>query len=89
MEDYRNQLDNALARGTDSSGMVLVNCHYYMVYEYDEFVILVNISENFDATPDSTIYLTELYSVRYYPINGWNTYFKEEVTKDCPIIELD
>lgn len=90
IDDYDKVIDEAFAKEAEEQvGMVTILERYWLIYEYEEFVIAIQIAEIFGADESHRMISSEVYDIKYYPVNGWNNYFKAQMVEHYPaILEL-
>lgn len=89
ISDYDKVIGEAFAKeAIEKQGLVMVHESYWMIYEYEEFVIAVGMSEMFGADASHSTINSGIFDIRYYPMNGWDNYFKNEMMEKRIILEL-
>ena len=87
IDDYDKVIDEAFAKEAEEQvGMVTILERYWLIYEYEEFVIAIQIAEIFGADESHRMISSEVYDIKYYPMNGWNNYFKAQMVEHYPVI---
>ncbi len=86
IDDYDKAIDNAFAKEAEEQiGMVMVSEYYWLIYEYDEYVIAIEMGEMFGADAGHRMESSEVYDIIYYPMDGWNKCFKAQLEENYPI----
>lgn len=78
-DDYDKVIDEAFAREEEAQlDKAMVSESYQLVYEYEDFVLVIGISEIFAPSEEERTIASDVYGICYYPMDGWNNYFKED-----------
>lgn len=77
-DDYDKVIDEAFVKEEEAQlGQAMVGENYQLVYEYEDFVLVIAISEIFAPGEGERTIASKVQGISYYPMEGWNNYFKE------------